>query len=203
MSVVHVITVVSVVHVITVVSVVHVITTQGAWIYPQPRSVPVLGGKSLLWQLFVLVFSLSSNRSVNVAFDPFLRRVAGFDAMADQYGDLYSYEKTARARIFARDAPHVERCDECLGCVGSLNSLADMKKIMRYNDFRHDPMSSQLASCRLVVGLCLVVTSSHIGWHNCTPANSPQLAIACRADLAEPVSYSASMCCEITGWCVR
>ena len=42
---------------------------------------------------------------------------------------------------------------------------------MRYNNFQHDPLSSQLPTC------------NYIGWTNCTPAYTSENAIACRDDL--------------------
>ena len=47
----------------------------------------------------------------------------------------------------------------------------DMQTVMRYNDFKNDPLSSQLPSCE------------YIGWTNCTPSYTAENAIACRDDL--------------------
>ena len=54
-------------------------------------------------------------RADNVAFDPFIRQVSGYDAQAEVGGPLYVYGKAPRGLIFARDAPHVERqAEQCL-----------------------------------------------------------------------------------------
>jgi hypothetical protein len=42
--------------------------------------------------------------------------------------DQYSYERCARAQIFARDAPNV-------------HTLADMQRLMQSNDYKNDPLS--------------------------------------------------------------
>lgn len=44
------------------------------------------------------------------------------------HGNDYSYTKCPRARIFARDVPHVQ--DE-----------SSFRAMLRYNDFKHDPLS--------------------------------------------------------------
>eukprot|EP00096_Caligus_rogercresseyi_P012655 TRINITY_DN5370_c0_g1_i1.p1 TRINITY_DN5370_c0_g1~~TRINITY_DN5370_c0_g1_i1.p1 ORF type:complete len:563 (+),score=96.26 TRINITY_DN5370_c0_g1_i1:42-1730(+) len=71
----------------------------------------------------------------------------GPEAVA-KHGDWFSYERTPRALIFKRDAPKVQ-------------DMSSMMKIMRYNDFRHDPLSR-----------C-----------NCTPPYSAENAISARCDL--------------------
>ncbi|XP_040576253.1 putative phospholipase B-like 2 [Lepeophtheirus salmonis] len=71
----------------------------------------------------------------------------GPEAVA-KFGNWFSYEKTPRALIFKRDAPKV-------------HNMGSMMKIMRYNDFRHDPISR-----------C-----------NCTPPYSAENAISARCDL--------------------
>ena len=60
------------------------------------------------------------------------------------YGDDYTYQLYARAKIFRRDA-------------GGVHDRAAMRRIMRYNDYAHDPYS----------------------------AGDPEKAIASRADLRE------------------
>ena len=44
-------------------------------------------------------------------------------------GDWFSYDRTPRAMIFARDAPQV-------------SDVASMIKLMRYNDYTKDPLSA-------------------------------------------------------------
>ncbi len=66
----------------------------------------------------------------NVAYDPFIRNISGADEAQALFGDWFSYEKTARALIFARNQSNI-------------NSLEDMKRMMRYNNFqvRLDPLN--------------------------------------------------------------
>ena len=46
-----------------------------------------------------------------------------------------------------------------------------MKRMMRYNNFQNDPLSTQNETCQ------------HIGWTNCTPSQTSENTIACRDDL--------------------
>jgi hypothetical protein len=85
--------------------------------------------------------------AVNTAFDPFIRNVSGAVRDTLNYGDLFSYDRSPRQLIFARNQ-------------SGISSLADMQRMMRYNDFEHDPLSSQLETC------------THMGWTNCTPPYS-------------------------------
>ena len=62
--------------------------------------------------------------SYNVAYDSNIRKLGGNEADQAKLGPWFSYEHTARAQIFARDAPKVE-------------GLADMKRLMRSCDFEH------------------------------------------------------------------
>ncbi|ESO04980.1 hypothetical protein HELRODRAFT_185539 [Helobdella robusta] len=73
---------------------------------------------------------------------------SGCQENVKKYGDWFTYEKTPRALIFKRD--HSKVVD--------MNS---MMRLMRYNDFTHDPLSA-----------C-----------NCTPPYSAENAIAARCDL--------------------
>lgn len=66
-------------------------------------------------------------------------------------GDDYTYDKCHRARIFARDAPRI-------------HTISNFRAIMRYNDFKHDPLSR----CPGVPGYC------------------SGYSIACRDDLNDP-----------------
>lgn len=74
--------------------------------------------------------------SYNVPSDPAIFNVSGQWALVEQYGGpqgdgaWFTYANTSRARIFARDAPGV--VDE-----------ATLRRIMRYNKFQTDPLSTQ------------------------------------------------------------
>ncbi len=67
--------------------------------------------------------------SYNVAFWPLTFNLSGTAQMVAEYGDYYSYDKTARALIFARDHSKVVDVDS-------------LKKLIRYNDFKRDPLSA-------------------------------------------------------------
>ncbi len=60
--------------------------------------------------------------SFNTAFDPFIRNVSGAVSDTLNYGDLFSYDRSPRQLIFARNQSNI-------------NTLDDMKRMMRYNDF--------------------------------------------------------------------
>jgi hypothetical protein len=64
----------------------------------------------------------------NIAFFPTIMEKSGGNDMIKKYGPWYSYQNTARAQIFRRD--HVK-----------VTNMDGMKKIMRYNDFKNDPLS--------------------------------------------------------------
>ena len=68
-----------------------------------------------------------------------------------QYGAYYSYNEAPRAQIFRRDHSFIQ-------------NITAMKRIMRFNDFEHDPLSR-----------C-----------NCTPPFDPGSAISARFDLGDP-----------------
>ena len=57
----------------------------------------------------------------NTGYDATIRAVSGTDKSEAAFGDWFSYAKTPRARIFARDA-------------GKVDSAAAMRALMRYND---------------------------------------------------------------------
>lgn len=96
--------------------------------------------------------------SYNTAFDPEIREIGGANANVAHYGPWFEYESTPRALIFRRGAPNVHNID-------------DMKRIMRYNNFRNDTLSLQLPSCQF------------LRMTNCTPPYSGENAISCRCDL--------------------
>lgn len=86
--------------------------------------------------------------SYNTPYFTDIFEASGSPKMVEKYGDFYSYENAPRAKIFARDQGKVEDIDT-------------MMKLMRYNDFQHDPLSR-----------C-----------NCTPPYSAENAISSRNDL--------------------
>jgi len=51
-------------------------------------------------------------------------------ALFEQFGDWFSFENTARANIFRRDAPRA-------------GDAAAFERLMRYNNFTEDPLSRQ------------------------------------------------------------
>ncbi|KAI8784535.1 phospholipase B-like 2 [Biomphalaria glabrata] len=95
-----------------------------------------------------LLYNQSYFGSYNVAYFPNIFNASGMPALVNQFGDWFTYDKNPRALIYKRDVPKVV----------DMNS---MTRLMRYNDFIHDPLSS-----------C-----------NCTPPYSAENAIACRDDL--------------------
>ena len=87
--------------------------------------------------------------------EPFFKNIfiaSGFEYQEEQWGPLFSYTKYARPEIFKRNNSMV-------------TDLESMKKLMRYNDWKHDPLSA--------IPLCPL----------CQPPNSPTLAISKRGDL--------------------
>lgn len=67
--------------------------------------------------------------SYNVPAFPNIFNASGLPALVEKYGDWFSYDKTSRALIFARDQ-------------GKVKDLGSMLKLMRYNDFKIDPLSA-------------------------------------------------------------
>ena len=86
--------------------------------------------------------------SYNTPFFEDIFRLGGFPEKVQEYGNWFSYEKTPRALIFKRDQRKVK-------------DLHSMQRLMRYNDYKNDPLSS-----------C-----------NCTPPYSAENAISARCDL--------------------
>jgi hypothetical protein len=66
--------------------------------------------------------------SYNVPYDRDVYVASGFQTAYETYGDHYSYEQCPRAQIFRRDAPKAA-------------TFGDMQRLMRYNDYAHDPLS--------------------------------------------------------------
>ncbi|VDK20189.1 unnamed protein product [Taenia asiatica] len=89
--------------------------------------------------------------SYNNPYFKFIRAISGFDDLEKKFGECFSYEMTPRAQIFRREHPKVV-------------SLPGAYRLMRLNDFTHDPLSR-----------C-----------NCTPPYTAQYAIAARSDLNDP-----------------
>jgi len=66
--------------------------------------------------------------SYNIPFFPFIYSISGYPEKFSEYGDGYSYSKCPRAQIFNRD-------------FAKAGTLDGMKWIMRYNDYKNDPLS--------------------------------------------------------------
>lgn len=96
--------------------------------------------------------------SYNTAYDPLIRNICGWNTAADEYGRWFEYNTTARAAIMQRYHDNI-------------TDIPSMKRFMRYNDFVHDELSSQLPTCQ------------HKGWTNCTPWYTAENTIATRGDL--------------------
>lgn len=86
--------------------------------------------------------------SYNIPFYSEIYNLGGFKELEEKYGSWFSYSGSPRAQIFARNHTGVTDVDS-------------MIKLMRYNNFQHDPLSA-----------C-----------NCTPPYSAENAISARSDL--------------------
>ena len=95
--------------------------------------------------------------SYNLPFYPTIFNLSGIQQFVDKFGDVFSYDKNPRALIFKRDANKVTDMDS-------------LYKLMRYNDYQHDP----LAKCA------------------CSPPYSAINAISSRSDL-NPVNGTYPM----------
>ncbi|KAF8563287.1 hypothetical protein P879_10488, partial [Paragonimus westermani] len=89
--------------------------------------------------------------SYNLPYFPLIYNASGVPGKVAKYGDWYDYEKTARAQMFRRDH-------------SSVKDLATMHKLMRYNNFKVDPLS----------------------YCNCTPNYTAENGISARSDLNDP-----------------
>ncbi|CAK0868560.1 unnamed protein product [Prorocentrum cordatum] len=89
--------------------------------------------------------------SFNQPYFPAVRNLSGNDAMAARFGLQYTYDLNPRAKLFRRDAPKVQ-------------SRKELRRFMRYNDWRHDPLSAA-------------------GYGGATEPRSAENAIAARSDL--------------------
>ncbi len=68
--------------------------------------------------------------SYNIPYFPFVYNISGYIPFFEKYGNTYSHDHCARANIFRRDQ-------------GAVQTLDDMKRIMRYNRWQTDPLSLQ------------------------------------------------------------
>lgn len=66
--------------------------------------------------------------SYNIPYFDEIFQASGHPKMVDQYGDFFSYQNTARAKMFARDQSKARDVDS-------------MIEVMRHNDFKNDPLS--------------------------------------------------------------
>ncbi|XP_064457658.1 putative phospholipase B-like 2 isoform X2 [Ornithodoros turicata] len=89
--------------------------------------------------------------SYNVAYFKHIFNISGQPALVAKYGAYYSYAGAPRARIIRRDH-------------GTVHDMDSMMRLMRYNDYKHDPVSA-----------C-----------NCTPPYNPVYAMSSRYDLLDP-----------------
>jgi len=92
--------------------------------------------------------------SYNSPFFPETRQLSGAVEMEKKFGPSYSYGLDPRAKIFRRDAP-------------TTYTLEDMKRLMRYNDWQHDPFAAA-------------------GYGGESEPRSPENQIASRYDLIPP-----------------
>jgi len=86
--------------------------------------------------------------SYNLPFFPEIYNMSGQPENVKKYGPWFDYHQNPRAQIFKRDQ-------------GKVNDLNTLIKLMRYNDYKHDPLSK-----------C-----------SCTPPYSAENAISARSDL--------------------
>ncbi|XP_054159362.1 putative phospholipase B-like 2 [Oppia nitens] len=89
--------------------------------------------------------------SYNVPYFQTIFDNSDYPTQVTKYGDFFTYNRTARALIFKRD-------------VNKVIDMSSLYKLMRYNDFRNDPISR-----------C-----------NCSPPYTGEYAIAARSDLNDP-----------------
>ncbi|RWS09729.1 putative phospholipase B-like 2 isoform X1 [Dinothrombium tinctorium] len=75
-----------------------------------------------------VLFNQTYWASYNIPYFKSIYDREGFAEKKKQYGDYYSYNETARARIFRRDNDKV-------------TDMQSFLKLMRYNNFKNDPLS--------------------------------------------------------------
>jgi len=78
--------------------------------------------------------------SYNIPYFDTIYNMSNYPAYYSKYGNTYSYSECARAQIFHRDAEKVE-------------TIENMKRIMRYNEYQKDPLSLHDA-CRSISARC-------------------------------------------------
>ena len=66
--------------------------------------------------------------SYNLPYYPDIFKLSGIQVFVDKFGDIFSYGNNPRAKIFKRDAQKVVDMDT-------------LYKLMRYNDYKEDPLS--------------------------------------------------------------
>ncbi|XP_047512871.1 putative phospholipase B-like 2 [Pieris napi] len=66
--------------------------------------------------------------SYNIAYFPRMFNLSGGNERIATFGDWFAYETNPRAKIFREQQ-------------GSIDSMGSMFRVMRYNDYRHDPLS--------------------------------------------------------------
>mmetsp|Transcript_10169 Transcript_10169/g.17497 ORF Transcript_10169/g.17497 Transcript_10169/m.17497 type:complete len:642 (+) Transcript_10169:118-2043(+) len=99
--------------------------------------------------------------SYNTPLDEVIRAESGIDEMYKRFGDFFTYDRTARALIFARDQ-------------STVRDMRSMEALMRYCDWENDPLSSVEETCK------------HINMTDCAPLRSAENCIATRGDLMPP-----------------
>lgn len=98
--------------------------------------------------------------SYNIPYFTNVFDVSGNLQQLEEYGSFFSYTNYSRAEIFRRN--HTDVVD-----------IDSMKALMRYNNFKHDPLS--------LISNCKQATNG-----TCNPKFSAMLAIASRGDLNQP-----------------
>ncbi|RVE52351.1 hypothetical protein evm_002989 [Chilo suppressalis] len=66
--------------------------------------------------------------SYNIAYFPRVFNMSGGNVRVKAYGDWFGYHTNPRAKIFKQKQ-------------AGINNLRDMYEVMRYNDYKHDPLS--------------------------------------------------------------
>jgi hypothetical protein len=66
--------------------------------------------------------------SYNVPYQQEIFDLAGYPQLVAKYGSEFTYSNCTRAKMFARDAPKT-------------TSIEDVKRVIRYNDWKNDPLS--------------------------------------------------------------
>jgi len=88
--------------------------------------------------------------SYNVPYFPDIFQITGYAEMEKEHGNEYSYDNCARAKIFKRNASNV-------------SSFAEYQRLMKYNDFQHDPLSQDNPDWTIMARSDLSPTPSTFG----------------------------------------